>query len=103
MSAIIILSSLPLVFGHGGMLWPPSWQNGQYKTIETADSMVIASDTPAIDPTTNLEIRRTTSFLTDVTFVSGHGMEYVGKGEKTNPEVGKYSYCGITKTSWASP
>jgi len=63
----------------------------------------IASDTPAIDPTTNKEIRKTTSFLTDATFVSGHGMEYAGIGEKTNPEIGEWSYCGTMKTPWAFP
>jgi hypothetical protein len=63
MLAIILLSSIPLVFGHGGMLWPPSWQNGQYKSIDTAYSMGIASDTQAIDPTTNRKIRKTTAFL----------------------------------------
>ena len=103
MLVIILFSSIPLVFGHGGMLWPPSWQNGQYKSIEMVDSNDIASDTPVIDPTTNREIRKTTAFLTDHTFVSGHGLEYAFVGEKTNQEIGKKGYCATTKTPWASP
>eukprot|EP00091_Calanus_sinicus_P005963 TRINITY_DN1650_c0_g1_i4.p2 TRINITY_DN1650_c0_g1~~TRINITY_DN1650_c0_g1_i4.p2 ORF type:complete len:103 (+),score=32.32 TRINITY_DN1650_c0_g1_i4:26-310(+) len=69
MSALILLSLIPLVFGHGGIVWPPSWQNGKVTTLETVDSNIIASDNPVIDPTTNREIKLTTAFLTDAVFI----------------------------------
>ena len=78
MLAIILFSSIPLVFGHGGILWPPSWQNGKVINIETVDSNNIASDTPVIDPTTNRKIELTTAFMTDATFILAMALNMQG-------------------------
>jgi len=85
MLSLIIACSIPAVFGHGGMIWPPSWQNGLQNPLENVSSNVIASDPAVRDPTTGREILTTKDFLTDATFLTGQGIEYAGLGEKTNP------------------
>jgi len=85
MLSLIIACSIPAVFGHGGMIWPPSWQNGLQNPLENVSSIFIASDPAVRDPTTGREILTTKSFLTDATFLTGQGMEYAGLGEVTNP------------------
>jgi len=85
MLSLIIACSIPAVFGHGGMIWPPSWQNGLQNPLENVSSNIIASDPAVRDPTTGREILTTKAFLTDLTFLTGQGIEYAGLGEKTNP------------------
>jgi len=85
MLSLIIACSIPAVFGHGGMIWPPSWQNGLQNPLENVSSIFIASDPAVRDPTTGREILTTKAFLTDATFLTGQGVEYAGLGEVTNP------------------
>jgi len=85
MLSLIIACSIPAVFGHGGMIWPPSWQNGLQNPLENVSSIFIASDPAVRDPTTGREILTTKAFLTDATFLTGQGIEYAGLGEVTNP------------------
>ena len=53
--------------------------------MENVSSIFIASDPAVRDPTTGMEILSTRAFLTDATFLTGQGMEYVGLGEVSNP------------------
>jgi len=85
------------------MLWPPTWQDAQHQPLELINSSRMGSDPPLTDPTTGKELGKNTDFLTDETFITGHGVEYAGIGEVTNPELGKRGYCSKTKTPWAAP
>jgi len=102
-AAVLVLSVSPLVWGHGGMLWPSTWQDGQHQTLETINSSTMGSDPPVLDPISGNALGRNTDFLTDETFITGHGLEYAGVGEATNPEIGRKSYCAKTRTPWAAP
>jgi len=89
MLSLIIACSIPAVFGHGGMIWPPSWQNGLQNPLENVSSNIIASDPAVRDPTTGREILTTKAFLTDSTFLTGQGIEYAGLGENTHKNCNK--------------
>ena len=101
-AVVLVLTVSPLVWGHGGMLWPSTWQDAQHQTLETINSSTMGSDPALRDPITGDKIERNTDFLTDQVFISGYGMEYAGVGEATNPEI-KNGYCGRVKTPWAAP
>jgi len=100
---LVSVSMSPLVSGHGGMMWPSTWQDGQHQTLETIDSVITGSNPPNLDPIYGEKIEKNTDFLTDAVFVGGVGMEWAGVGEPTNPEVGKKGYCARTMTPWAAP
>ena len=93
----------PLVSGHGGMMWPSTWQDGQHQDLEMIDSVVMGSDEAVRDPVSGDKIKSNTDFLTDAVFIEGHGMEYAGMGEATNPEVGKKGYSARNTTPWSAP
>ena len=46
----VLVYCVPLVAGHGGMLWPPTWQAGEATPIEEITSFKVYSDPPAKDP-----------------------------------------------------
>jgi len=98
MLSLIIACSIPAVFGHGGMIWPPSWQNGLQNPLENVSSNIIASDPAVRDPTTGQEILTTKAFLTDSTFLTGQGIEYAGLGENTHKNCNKKMM-----SPWCSP
>merc|ERR1711892_958908 len=98
MLSLIIACSIPAVFGHGGMIWPPSWQNSLQNPLENVSSNVIAFHPAVRDPTTGMEIFSTKDFLTDSTFISGQGIEYAGLGENTHKNCNKKMM-----SPWCSP
>jgi len=96
-AVVLVLGVSPLVWGHGGMLWPSTWQDGQHQTLETINSENMGSDPAIRDPITGYKIGRNTDFLTDQVFITGYGMEYARVGETINPEMKK------AKTPWGAP
>ena len=65
------------MLGHGGTLWPPSWQDGQQIHLEK----IMPYDVPY-----------------DPAYVKGHGKEYLGKWAVTNPSCTTGNPCSTDKT-----
>jgi len=100
----LLLCILPLVAGHGGMMWPPTWHDGQKVPLEEITSFYVPSDPPVVDPASGHNVSDIKSWLTDQVYVGGIGKEeYLNKGNPTNPECPPTSPCGWRMTSWASP
>jgi len=99
----LLFSTLPLVYGHGGMLWPPSWQDGDPVPLNKITTIEVFSDPVVMDPISGKGIRNIKSWLTDQAYLGGHGEEFEGVGEVTNPEVKEKSKSAVRKTPWASP
>jgi len=101
---------VPLVAGHGGMLWPPSWQDGSGLPIEEITTFKVYSEPVVRDPNIPWKkIDQLRSWLTDQAYLGGHGVEFRGLGTATNPECTGTSSapgrakCTKDKTPWASP
>jgi len=103
MFSVLLLSAAPLVSGHGGILWPPTWQDGMGLPLEEVTSFKVFSDPIVRDPNSGRIINQIRVWLTDQAFLGGNGMEYEGVGNVTNPECTAESKCGMLKTPWASP
>jgi len=101
---LLLQAILPLVAGHGGMMWPPSWMDGRKVPLEEIVTWHgnVASDPPVKDPASGRLFEDITSWLTNKVFLEGVGDEYASKGNVTNPEC-KESRCWWWKTAWASP
>merc|ERR1712013_440478 len=66
-AVVLVLTISPLVWGHGGMLWPSTWQDGQHQDLESINSDVMGSNPPVVDPISGKSLGRNTDFLTDET------------------------------------
>jgi hypothetical protein len=101
---LLLLCILPLASGHGGMMWPPSWWDGQKVPLEEINSWSgdVPSDPPVKDPASGKLVVDIRSWLTDQVYLEGIGKKYLNKGNVTNPECLE-ERCGWRKTSWASP
>ena len=53
------------VLGHGGMVWPPIWQNGRGVRPELLNNSNIGSEPPARDPVSGRDITQLKVWLTD--------------------------------------
>ena len=74
------------VLGHGGMVWPPIWQDGRGVRPELLNNSNIGSEPPARDPVSGRDITQLKVWLTDQAYVGGHGPAARGTGEFTNPD-----------------
>merc|ERR1712080_563152 len=92
MLSLLLCSFITSVLGHGGMVWPPSWQDGKHLSIEEVSGKWISSDPPVVDPNTGKKINNINSWLTDQAYIGGHGTDEFlgGNGTVTNFEEG---YC----------
>jgi len=108
----VLVYCVPLVAGHGGILWPPTWQAGEATPIEEITSFKVYSDPPAKDPKIPLgsglkAIRELNVWLTNQAYLGGHGVKYSGQGNATNPDcIGagwNTERCKADKTPWAAP
>merc|ERR1712203_1255938 len=71
---VLLLASLALeVSGHGGMVWPPIWQDGHYTSLNKITGYKIYSDPKVKDPNTGLSIADARAWLTDQAYIGGHG------------------------------
>merc|ERR1719477_46101 len=104
----VLVSCVPLVAGHGGILYPPTWQAGEATPIEEITSFKVYSDPPARDPMIPwLKIKELNVWLTNQAYLRGHGVSYSGKGNATNPECSGAGWnkkkCESEKTPWGAP
>jgi len=107
---LLLVAAWPAAHGHGGMVWPPIWQDGNYLPLDEVQTNNIESNPPVRDPKTNKEIDNTKSWSTDQAYTGGHGVrEYQGKGPHTNVDrcatngPGLEGHCGRSKHPWAAP
>merc|ERR1712013_67366 len=70
-AVVLVLTVSPLVWGHGGMLWPSTWQDAQHQTLETINSSTMGSDPALRDPITGDKIERNT----DNVMATGMGVD----------------------------
>merc|ERR1712122_333210 len=81
---VLLLASLALeVSGHGGMVWPPIWQDGHYTSLNKITGYKIYSDPKVKDPNTGLSIADARAWLTDQAYIGGHGDNFKTTGEVT--------------------
>merc|ERR1712037_440360 len=75
MVLILLLASVSSVLGHGGMVWPPIWQDGEGLGLEEVYMSWIGTkpDGSLVDPKTGREIDNTKSWSTDQAYTYGHG------------------------------
>jgi len=101
---MLLLCILPLVSGHGGMLWPPSWQDGKKVPLEEITSYWVPDDPRVLDPASGRLIGNLKAWLTDQAYLGGNGEEYLGTGNITNTECkDPTGFCAKLKVPWASP
>merc|ERR1711953_1542676 len=107
---------LPLAFlsssvsGHGGVLWPPVWQDGVGRPIEELSGHIVMSEPRVRDPNSGVRVRSTKSWLTDQAYTGGVGDEFKGLGPVTNlnnPNARKFDQCrdrcAANTNPWAAP
>ena len=101
---LLFLPVLPLVAAHGGVLWPPSWQDSKGVPLENITSFMVHASPEVKDPKIpGKRIRNIKRWLTDNAYLGGVGEEYKGVGNATNPECPESEKCGRDKTPWAAP
>ena len=106
----LLLIVVPSVSAHGGIVWPPIWQDGIYTPLEDRYDIYVYSNPKVTDPNTGDEITSTKSWLTDQAYTGGQGDEFIGVGE-----IGEISnrlvlydnrcrtYCQANRNPWAYP
>merc|ERR1719192_1787653 len=78
---VLLLANLALeVSGHGGMVWPPIWQDGHYTSLNKITGYKIYSDPKVKDPNTGLSIADARAWLTDQAYIGGHGDNFKDSG-----------------------
>jgi len=112
MVVLLLLACVwPAAHGHGGMVWPPIWQDGNYLGLDEVHTNKIMSNPPVRDPKTNKTIDNTKSWSTDQAYTGGHGPGAEKNGAHTNfdrcstklsNDHGEYD-CGELKHPWAAP
>ena len=115
---LIPFTFLGCVSGHGGVLWPPTWQAGVATPLwklQGAHWPSIAqafSDPKVRDPniTDGREVEHVWSWLTDQAYTGGIGDEFRGIGPTTNINNKKLrrddkcrGNCKIYRNPWAAP
>ena len=110
MLLILLLAGVWSVHGHGGMVWPPIWQDGVGLHIEEVYNNRIQSNPPVVDPKTGKFIDNTKSWGTDQAYTGGHGnYNHTGEGPHTNFDTcnvetpGDPWKCATNKHPWAAP
>ena len=89
----LLLGLAGSVCGHGGMVWPPTWQDGSNNTLAWLDMIDLPANTftkishkpPVFDPKTGLAVNHAKNFLTDQIYLGGHGPEFKTAGKKGMP------------------
>ena len=104
------------VHGHGGVVWPPIWQDGVGLGLDEVYSNRIQNvPEPDYDWSSGKHIVSTKAWLTDQAYTGGHGEEYQGNGTHTNMDhcnknmpsekiVSDAAWkCADKKHPWAAP
>lgn len=117
---LFIFAFLSSVSAHGGILWPPIWQDGfgvptnqlwdHYVSSTTRDFWFIRSIPWVRDPINDRSYINTKTWATDQAYTGGIGPEFEGIGPVTNDnnqnlkELDRCnSWCVKTRQPWAAP
>ena len=65
MVLILLLAGVSSVLGHGGVVWPPIWQDGEGLGLEEVYMSWIMTNPPMVDPKTKNSIDNIKSWSTD--------------------------------------
>merc|ERR1712110_407712 len=109
MLLILLLAGVSRVHGHGGMVWPPIWQDGNAFGLDEVYDDWIWSEPPIYDWRTGRKIDNTKAWVTDQAFTGGHGVNFAGIGNHTNKDKcdeamgGHYWQCARYRHPWAAP
>ena len=122
LSTLLIFAFLSSASGHGGMLWPPIWQDGRgvpidqlwehYVSSGTRENWDIRSNPRVRDPIiTGKAYANTKIWATDQAYTGGIGPEFEGTGPLTNDNNNQNlkkhdrctSRCVRTRQPWAAP
>ena len=84
MLLILLLANVWSVHGHGGMVWPPIWQDGNALSLDQVYNNRMMSDPVVKDPKIGKAIDNTKAWVTDQAYTGGHGANFTGIGVQTN-------------------
>merc|ERR1712203_161941 len=108
--AVLPFAYLASVSAHGGMMWPPAWQDGVGKPIEALTNSSVFSRPIVKDPNSGRNVFDIKSWLTDQAYTGGVGDEFKGKGPVTNDNNKNLkkddrcrSGCVKYRNPWAAP
>merc|ERR1711936_965387 len=108
--AVLPFACLASVSAHGGMMWPPAWQDGVGRPIEALTNSSVFSRPIVKDPNSGRNVFDIKSWLTDQAYTGGVGDEFKGKGPVTNDnnkKLPKFDRCGNScqkyRNPWAAP
>jgi len=101
---------LASVSAHGGMMWPPTWQDGFGRPIEALTNDSVFSLPVVKDPNSGRAVVNIKSWLTDQAYTGGVGDEFKGIGPVTNDNNKKLptkdrcrGNCVKYRNPWAAP
>ena len=80
MLPIFFLAGVSNVLGQGGMVWPPTWQDGYALSLDEVWNNRIEGNPPMKDNATGKWINIAKSWLTDQSYTGGHGKDPNGRG-----------------------
>ena len=102
MLPIFFLAGVSNVLGHGGMVWPPTWQDGFALPLDQVWNNMIEGNPPMKDNATGIWINNAKSWLTDQSYTGGHGEDPNGVPYHNDGPHNNYDLC--TKTpDWTAP
>merc|ERR1712001_706403 len=108
--ALLPLAFLASVSAHGGMMWPPAWQDGVGRPIEALTNDSVFSLPVVRDPNSGRAVVNIKSWLTDQAYTGGIGDQFKGKGPVTNDnnkKLPKFDRCKgdcvKVRNPWAAP
>merc|ERR1711971_871172 len=114
-SSRMFLVLLPFAFlgsvsAHGGMMWPPTWQDGFGRPIEALTNDSVYSLPIVKDPNSGRAVVNIKSWLTDQAYTGGVGDEFKKIGPLTNDNNKKLprtdrcrGNCVKYRNPWGSP
>merc|ERR1711934_1229502 len=114
-SSKMLLAVLPFAFlasasAHGGMMWPPTWQDGFGRPVEALTNDSVFSLPLVKDPNSGRAVKNIKSWLTDQAYTGGVGDEFKGIGPVTNDNNKNLkkddrcrSGCVKYRNPWAAP
>merc|ERR1712212_1346482 len=114
-SSKMLLAILPLAFlasvnAHGGMMWPPTWQDGVGRPLEALTNDSVFSQPIVRDPNSGRKVINIKSWLTDQAYTGGVGDEFKKIGPVTNDNNKKLkekdrcrANCVKYRNPWAAP
>ena len=107
---LVPFAFLACVSGHGGVLWPPTWQAGVATPIWKLKNEWVFTEPKARDPNTGREVYKAKSWLTAQAYTGGIGEEFKGIGPKTNINNKNLkkkdrcvNRCNWQRNPWAAP